>query len=179
MINIYKITSGQTPKVYIGSTAETIGKRLCGHKGQYKRYVNGLRPNVSSFEIVQHDDVQIELIKQVNEIDRYTAESEAIKDVGRELCVNVYDPERYAMRKRKLKKDQDNFTETEENRVQGAKNENSKCALKHYYRYKEQRLKYCCLRRLAKLGQVPKDSTIAKYNITPQEITSALKKFKN
>ena len=38
---IYKITSGQTPWVYYGSTTKPLNKRLTGHKTDYKRYLDG------------------------------------------------------------------------------------------------------------------------------------------
>ena len=38
---IYKITSSHTDKVYIGSTAGSIQKRLIGHRSNLNRYKQG------------------------------------------------------------------------------------------------------------------------------------------
>ena len=60
---IYKITSNETDKVYIGSTTQTLNKRLSTHKGDYKCYLNNNNlANVTSFEIVKYDDAKIELL---------------------------------------------------------------------------------------------------------------------
>jgi hypothetical protein len=73
---IYKISSPQCEKFYIGSTTLTLTRRLSLHKSDYKRYVeNGNRGCVSSFEVVKFDDAIIELIKNVkcenrNELER-------------------------------------------------------------------------------------------------------------
>ena len=63
---IYAIKSNKTDKVYIGSTLKTIEKRLSRHKNNYKNYLKGTYHYVSSFDIIQHDDVYIELLEEVN-----------------------------------------------------------------------------------------------------------------
>ena len=61
---IYKITSDQTDKVYIGSTAQKyLATRLAGHVRDYDRYKNGKCNYVTSFEILKYDDHKIELIE--------------------------------------------------------------------------------------------------------------------
>ena len=61
---IYKITSLQTEKIYIGSTTTALNKRLSKHKSNYKRFQDGKYRNVSSFEIIQYLDAVIELIEE-------------------------------------------------------------------------------------------------------------------
>jgi hypothetical protein len=64
---IYKISSPQCDKFYIGSTTRTLKERLRKHKTAYKIYIEkGIGCCVSSFEIVKFDDCIIELIKDVN-----------------------------------------------------------------------------------------------------------------
>jgi len=85
---IYAIKSHQTDDVYIGSTVNTLGQRLIGHKSDYKKYLKGMYAYVSSFEIIQHDDAFIELLEEVNVEDRkelYKIEGKYIKDMD---CVN-------------------------------------------------------------------------------------------
>ena len=63
---IYRISSPQCDKFYIGSTTQTIKARLSKHKAAYKRYLEkGLGKYLTSFEVVKFDDAIIELIKNV------------------------------------------------------------------------------------------------------------------
>jgi len=62
---IYKITSAQTDKCYIGSTSKSINTRLSQHKYNYKEYVKGTRPkNITSYEIIKYDDAIVELLEE-------------------------------------------------------------------------------------------------------------------
>jgi len=60
---IYTIRSHQTEQIYIGSTVQTLAQRLGKHRSTFKQYKNGLRGNVTSFEILQYDDHYIELLE--------------------------------------------------------------------------------------------------------------------
>jgi hypothetical protein len=61
---IYKITSDQTDEIYIGSTCEKyLSNRIAKHRTNYRAYLQGKHNYVSSYEIVKHDDAQIELIE--------------------------------------------------------------------------------------------------------------------
>jgi hypothetical protein len=63
---IYKISSPQCEKFYIGSTIKTLNRRLTQHKTSYKRYIEkGVGSCFTSFEVVKFDDAIIELIKDV------------------------------------------------------------------------------------------------------------------
>jgi hypothetical protein len=81
---IYKISSPQSDKFYIGSTIKKLNIRFSKHKADYKRYIEkGVGSYVSSFEVVKFDDAIIELIKDVNcenrkELDKI--EGECIKE---------------------------------------------------------------------------------------------------
>jgi len=63
---IYKISSPQCDKFYIGSTTQTLKERLRHHKLDYKRYIEKGIGCLTSFEILKFDDCIIELIKDVN-----------------------------------------------------------------------------------------------------------------
>jgi hypothetical protein len=72
---IYKIVSSQTDKVYIGSTVQSLAKRIGGHRCDYKKYLNGNCRKISSFEIIYFDDAKIYLIEEYkceskNELER-------------------------------------------------------------------------------------------------------------
>ncbi|NBW23110.1 MAG: hypothetical protein EBR82_85715 [Caulobacteraceae bacterium] len=81
---IYRISSPQCEKFYIGSTTQTLKERLRHHKLDYKRYIEkGNERYLTSFEVVKFDDAIIELIKNVNcenrkELDRI--EGDCIKE---------------------------------------------------------------------------------------------------
>lgn len=60
---IYKITSPQSDKYYIGSTYLPLKKRLTKHMDSYKCYLNNKYHYVSSFEILKFEDHIIELIE--------------------------------------------------------------------------------------------------------------------
>lgn len=61
---IYAIRSHQTDKMYIGSTTNTLSRRLSYHKTHYKRWKNGERVSyVSSYELMKYDDAYIEVIE--------------------------------------------------------------------------------------------------------------------
>jgi hypothetical protein len=64
--NIYKIISGSTNKIYIGSTAKSIEKRLEEHETNYENWFNTGFENgyVSSFEILKYGDYKIVLIEE-------------------------------------------------------------------------------------------------------------------
>ena len=55
---IYKLTSNQTDKIYIGSTIQTLNRRLMGHKCDFNRGRSGCNR-----ELIQYSDVNIELIE--------------------------------------------------------------------------------------------------------------------
>ena len=48
---IYKIVDVGYNKCYIGSTTETLSRRMAHHKCSFKHYKQGLRTKVSSFEL--------------------------------------------------------------------------------------------------------------------------------
>ena len=56
---IYKLTSPNTDKVYIGSTTETLNTRLNKHVSDWKRR------NCSSIYILEKGDYKIELLEEV------------------------------------------------------------------------------------------------------------------
>tara|TARA_R110000824_G_scaffold175753_1_gene354507 strand:+ start:743 stop:1147 length:405 start_codon:yes stop_codon:yes gene_type:complete len=55
-MSVYKITSPQTDKVYVGSTTQPLSYRFTNHK---------FHKNSSSKEITKYDDCSIELIEEV------------------------------------------------------------------------------------------------------------------
>ena len=60
---IYKIIDNTNGSVYIGSTTQSINKRLSEHISNYKRYLNGKYHYNSSFEIIKNGNCKIELLE--------------------------------------------------------------------------------------------------------------------
>jgi hypothetical protein len=85
---VYKITSGNSDKVYIGSTTQKLNNRLRGHVLDFEKFINGKVHNVSSFEVLKEGDVKIELIKEFEDITR----KELLKHEGKYIkemdCIN-------------------------------------------------------------------------------------------
>ena len=59
---IYKLTSQQTPKIYIGSTKLSLNTRFVLHKTKFKNQVKYITAN----ELLQYQDCKIELIENVH-----------------------------------------------------------------------------------------------------------------
>ena len=63
LINFYKITSINTPMVYVGSTGHPIHERLIRHELDYVNYKNGYGNRTTSFIIIDFKNYKIELIE--------------------------------------------------------------------------------------------------------------------
>ena len=60
---IYKLVSKDTEDVYIGSTCQTLKRRLTEHIYDYKRFLVGKQHFISSYHLVNCEDVKIILIE--------------------------------------------------------------------------------------------------------------------
>jgi len=60
---IYRIVCDTTGLTYIGSTVETLSKRLTKHKDKYKQYLKGNTNFVTSFDIIKNDNYKIILLE--------------------------------------------------------------------------------------------------------------------
>jgi hypothetical protein len=88
---IYSIRSYQTELIYIGSTTQSLSKRLSKHKTDFDGWNNNNNAYayVSSFDILKYDDYYIELVENYscnskNELRRREGEIIRITD----KCVN-------------------------------------------------------------------------------------------
>jgi hypothetical protein len=62
---IYSIRSHQTKDIYIGSTEQSLCKRMRNHRAAYKMWINGNKAYCKSYEIQKYGDSYIELIIEV------------------------------------------------------------------------------------------------------------------
>jgi len=65
-MKIYKLTSLQTDKIYVGKTTLTLKERFGKHKCDYKLWLDGRRQFKSSYFLTEYEDVKIELIEETN-----------------------------------------------------------------------------------------------------------------
>jgi hypothetical protein len=88
---IYKITSPNTDKVYVGSTTGTIEKRLRGHMIHYKMYLKGIDgvDHIRSYDVIEHGDPEIHLIYEGlfnSKADLFRLEGETMQSI--QNCCN-------------------------------------------------------------------------------------------
>lgn len=103
---IYTIRSHKTNLYYIGSTTQTLYKRIYKHRHHKKDYDNHKHHYISSFDILQYDDNYIELLEEYkceNKQELEKREGELIK-LHKEHCVNIYIVGRTPEEKAQLKK---------------------------------------------------------------------------
>ena len=60
---IYCIRSHQCQEVYVGSTTETLSRRMSAHRCMFKRYNDGKGNYLTAFELMKYSDCYIELIE--------------------------------------------------------------------------------------------------------------------
>jgi len=88
---IYKIWSVLGDKIYIGSTTQSLAKRMGGHRSSYKAYQLALKLHISSYYVFDEygvENCQIELIECSsceNRIELHRKEGEHIRKY---TCVN-------------------------------------------------------------------------------------------
>ena len=91
---IYKITSTQTNKIYIGSTTKKyLSSRFNEHKHIYRRHTEDkTKPFCSSFDIIKFDDAIIELIElyNCNDKDEQHRREKYYIELNKEIAVNKY-----------------------------------------------------------------------------------------
>jgi len=81
---IYKIVCNITNEIYIGSTIQTLEKRLGQHKNQ----------NYMSKQIIEQNNYEIELIKDYPCNNKRELEEEESKYIRENKCINIVIPNR-------------------------------------------------------------------------------------
>ena len=119
---IYTIRSYQTDQIYIGSTTQTLTRRLSLHKSNFKKWKNGKFNYVSSYELMKYDDVYIELLELCpceNKMELCRREGELIREME---CLNKRiegrtDKEYKADNKEKIKIQRKTYRETNKEQI--------------------------------------------------------------
>ncbi len=82
---IYKICSNLTDKIYIGSTTQTLAKRLYAHVLDYKQYIITNTKYITSYEIIKLEDYYITLIEEHN----FNNRQQLLKREGEIIKLNI------------------------------------------------------------------------------------------
>ncbi len=137
---IYKITSPNTEKIYIGSTCHTLEYRLRKHINNYKSYLKGEYKYTTSYEIIKSNDFEIILLENVkcnNKRELHLIERKYIDEID---CVNKFKPLRskkewYQDNKQRLLKKQIEYQKKNKakNKARGSKKINCECGSIHRY----------------------------------------------
>jgi hypothetical protein len=93
--SVYKIINDVDDKVYVGSTCkEYLSQRLAAHKSDFRHWQRGKIGRVTSFDLIELDDVEIILLESYpcNSKDELTARERHWCDLNKELIVNKNRP---------------------------------------------------------------------------------------
>lgn len=69
-VNFYRIVCNETKRIYVGSTVLTIHARLNQHERNYRKYQNERYSFTTSYIILERNNYMIELIENVQCIDK-------------------------------------------------------------------------------------------------------------
>ena len=172
---IYTIRSHLTDEFYIGSTTQSLTKRLSKHKYDYKYWKVGKRSYTTSFKIIEFGDAYIELLEEcpcANKMLLHKREGELIRE---NTCVNKFIAGRTPKQYRKDNKEshkqyrKDNKDKISENEKERYKKNKDKILEKNKEIYQKNKDKI--IEENKKLiecqcGSVSRKSDIARHNKT-------------
>jgi len=139
---IYKLTSSQTDKVYIGSTIKSLDDRFSKHKCHYKRWLKSQMNKITSYDLLQYEDVKIELIKEFPCETRTELEKEEGKLILENYCVNKHVAGRTRKETNKIYRHKNKERINETARIHWNKNkENIKERKKEYVEANKEKIK--------------------------------------
>jgi len=95
LAKIYKIECYQTEKIYIGATCKKyLSTRMVQHRSDYKRWKEGKKRYITSFEILHYDNAFITLIENYPCNSKAELHSREAYHIQKENCVNKFVPGR-------------------------------------------------------------------------------------
>lgn len=109
---VYRIVCNETGLCYIGSTIETLSRRLSKHKSDYKGYLNNNKAYMTSYKVLEKNNYEIFLIEeypcdnrdQLHKRERYYIETiECVNKVIPSRTNNEYHKEWYKNNKEWIK----------------------------------------------------------------------------
>jgi hypothetical protein len=134
---IYKIVNYDNDDIYIGSTTEpTLARRLAGHVGNYRNYLNGKGRFITSIKIIETGNYDIQLIEAYpcnNKMELHAREGYWIKQMD---CVNKrvegrtiqeYYKAYYEVNKEIILKQQKEYREANKDIISAKRNKKEPC----------------------------------------------------
>jgi vacuolar-type H+-ATPase subunit H len=91
---IYRIVSNVCDLVYYGSTCETLSRRLCQHRGDYKLYLKENQNYITSFQIIEKGNYEIVLVENYPCNSKAELKKRERFYIENNDCVNKYIPGR-------------------------------------------------------------------------------------
>ena len=93
---IYKIISDNTNNIYIGSTCQPLNKRIAMHRGDFKKFTEGKKGFITSFDIMKLGSYDIILIENFpcDKKEELHARERYYIEFHKNICVNKYIPNR-------------------------------------------------------------------------------------
>jgi hypothetical protein len=92
---IYQIYDNTNGNKYYGSTKETLSRRLCKHRGDYKCFLNGDKNKfMTSFKIIENENYAISLVETVEFNDKIELKARERYFIENNECVNKNIPNR-------------------------------------------------------------------------------------
>lgn len=100
---IYKLVNDENDDIYIGSTSQTLPKRLGNHKAKYKCYLNNSNSYfITSFNIIKYQSCKIILIEEFPCKSKIELEKRERHYIDTLKCVNKIIPTRSKNEYRKI-----------------------------------------------------------------------------
>jgi len=126
---IYRIVCDTTGLTYIGSTVETLSKRLTKHICDYKYYLKGKNHFITSFKILENNNYKIILIDNCPCNSKEELHREERKYIESIECVNKIIPTRtdkeyYETNKDKILEYNKKYNETNKDKINEKRREN-------------------------------------------------------
>lgn len=91
---IYRIVCNVTGKQYVGSTTQSLAKRLACHRADYKRYQKGEYHSLTSFEVLEGGNFSIVLLEEVHAESKEQLQRRERYWIEKLECVNQVVPTR-------------------------------------------------------------------------------------
>ena len=91
---IYKIYDNTNGNIYYGSTTQKLSYRLTNHRNDYKKFLDGKRAYVKSFDIIQNGDFTISLVEEFEYESKDVIKQKERYYIENNQCVNKQIPGR-------------------------------------------------------------------------------------
>ena len=91
---IYKLVDNTNGNIYIGSTTQSLSRRLAGHTANYRQFLDNKQGKTTSFDILKNGDYVIILLEEVNCQSKEQLLAIERRHIESTCCVNKQHPTR-------------------------------------------------------------------------------------